>query len=154
MTKTGSIRGSVVLSRLAFVRQAKGEEAVKRVLASLPLEDRKHFAGTVQPNVWYPFEAGEHLDAAIAAGDFALASLLAYRLFWLNAGWQGVIDQREVATWRDALRMVNNEDIRREIRRLLFLVECVRYGRHRPQREEFLEWRARLDSIDTQTVLG
>lgn len=67
MTKTGSIRGSVVLSRLAFVRQAKGEEAVKRVLAALPLEDRKHFAGTVLPNVWYPFEAGEHLDAAIAA---------------------------------------------------------------------------------------
>lgn len=99
-------------------------------------------------------ELQAQLDAAIAAGDFALASLLAYRLFWLNAGWQGVIDQREVATWRDALRMVNNEDIRREIRRLLFLVECVRYGRHRPQREEFLEWRARLDSIDTQTVLG
>lgn len=67
MTKTGSIRGSVVLSRLAFVQSAKGDEAVKRVLRSLGEEDRKLFAGTVLPNVWYPFEAGERLDAAIAA---------------------------------------------------------------------------------------
>ena len=66
MTKTGSIRGSVILSRLAFVRGEKGDAAVKRVLRALTDEDRKLFAGTVLPNVWYPFEAGERLDAAIA----------------------------------------------------------------------------------------
>lgn len=54
------------MSRLAFVRELRGEGGVRRVLRALGEEDRKWFAGTVLPNVWYPFEAGERLDRVIA----------------------------------------------------------------------------------------
>ena len=89
MTKTGSIRGSVILSRLAFVRGEKGDAAVKRVLRALADEDRKLFAGTVLPNVWYPFEAGERLDAAIAeelGGGEAAFKLMGARSAEFNLG--------------------------------------------------------------------
>lgn len=56
-----------MLSRLALVRRTKGDEAVKRVIGALPEADQKLFGGSVQSGGWYPFDAGERLDAAIAA---------------------------------------------------------------------------------------
>ena len=76
MTKTGSIRGSVILSRLAIVRGEKGDAAVKRVLRALTDEDRKLFAGTVLPHVWYPFEAGERLPSTITDGRVVLCQFV------------------------------------------------------------------------------
>ena len=62
----GSVKGSVVLSRLSFVRSHGGPECVERVLARLSPDDRKLLASTMQPGAWYPFEMNAHLDAAIA----------------------------------------------------------------------------------------
>jgi uncharacterized membrane protein len=99
-------------------------------------------------------ELEAQLAAALKAGDYSLAALLRYKLFWLNAGWRAVTDDNEVKTWRDALRLVRSDDMRREIRRLLFLVESVRYGKHRPDAQEFNEWRAKLEGIDHRSVLS
>ena len=114
----------------------------------------------LEPEIAAPRAAGgfpeleAQLAAALKAGDYALAALLRYKLFWLNAGWRAVTDDNEVKTWRDALRLVRSDDMRREIRRLLFLVESVRYGKHRPDAEEFNEWRTKLEGIDHRSVLA
>ena len=58
------IKGSVLKSRLAFVREQGGEEALARVLASLPPDDQKALS-SVMPVAWLPFEIGRRLDDAI-----------------------------------------------------------------------------------------
>ena len=98
-------------------------------------------------------ELEAQLAAALKAGDFALAAVLRYKLFWLNAGWRAVTDEQEPKTWRDALKLVRSDDLRREVRRLLALVESVRYGKHKPDAEEFNSWNAKLEGIDHRTLL-
>jgi uncharacterized protein (TIGR02265 family) len=58
------VKGSVLLSRLAFVHEQAGAEAVERVLARLPAGLRAQ-ATSVLPSGWYPFELSRQLDAAI-----------------------------------------------------------------------------------------
>lgn len=58
------IKGSVVKSRLAFVEDNFGKEAVDRVLATLSDADRKAL-GSVLTVKWYPLELGTRLDEAI-----------------------------------------------------------------------------------------
>ena len=58
------IKGSVLKSRLAFVEQHGGAEAVQKVLGTLGDEDRKALK-LVLPVQWYPFELGKRLDDAI-----------------------------------------------------------------------------------------
>ncbi|HSO22056.1 MAG TPA: hypothetical protein VLT81_04060, partial [Chondromyces sp.] len=58
------IKGSVLKSRLAFVSEQGGEEALARVLASLPPDDQKAL-NSVMPVAWLPFEIGRRLDDAI-----------------------------------------------------------------------------------------
>ena len=91
--------------------------------------------------------------AALARDDFAAATLLGYRVFWLRAGWQGCVEVSDTRTWRDALRMVRQTDTRREVRELLPLVERVRYADHVPARHEFNDWSIKLDRINPQGVL-
>jgi hypothetical protein len=62
----GSIKGVVLRSRLAYVRENMGETAVSSVVARLPVPDRGELA-RVLPGSWYPFELQERLDDAIAA---------------------------------------------------------------------------------------
>ncbi len=62
----GSIKGVVLRSRLAYVRDNMGEGAVSHVLARLPAADQGELA-RVLPASWYPFETQERLDDAIAA---------------------------------------------------------------------------------------
>ncbi|MCA8911691.1 MAG: hypothetical protein KDB82_08290 [Planctomycetes bacterium] len=90
---------------------------------------------------------------ALARNDFAAATLLAYRIFWLRAGWEGCVQNEDVRTWRDALRMVRASETRREVRRLLPLVERVRYAEYKPDRGEFENWTRNLEGIPTQGVL-
>jgi hypothetical protein len=47
-------------------QQVKGGDAVQRVLAALPDDDRKSL-GMLLTAQWYPFELGKRLDAAIVA---------------------------------------------------------------------------------------
>ena len=62
----GSIKGVVLRSRLAYVRENMGEGAVARVLARLPEHECSELQ-RVLPASWYPFEIQEALDEAIAA---------------------------------------------------------------------------------------
>ncbi len=67
MSNPGSIKGGVLTSRLAFLSSRGGEEAVQRVLATLPIEDQLLLSGDIASSGWYPFATGSRLDAAIAA---------------------------------------------------------------------------------------
>lgn len=58
------IKGSVLKSRLAFVEQHGGRDAVERVLQALPPDDRNTLRNLVAIQ-WCPFELGERLDEAI-----------------------------------------------------------------------------------------
>ncbi len=65
MSNSGSIKGGVLKSRLAFLEGRAGRDAVARVLATLPDEDRAMLSGEIAQAGWYPFETGSRLDAAI-----------------------------------------------------------------------------------------
>lgn len=58
------IKGAVLKSRIAFVKQHSGKEAVQRVLQSLPPADQRALRLVFTSN-WYPFELGKALDDAI-----------------------------------------------------------------------------------------
>lgn len=58
------VKGSVLLSRLAFVEQHGGVDAVERVLATLTPAERTQLRNLVAIQ-WCPFELGRRLDDAI-----------------------------------------------------------------------------------------
>jgi uncharacterized protein (TIGR02265 family) len=58
------IKGAVLKSRLAFVEERFGKEAVQRVLADLPAADQRTLRMLFTSN-WYPFALGKALDDAI-----------------------------------------------------------------------------------------
>jgi len=58
------IKGAVLKSRIAFIEQHSGKEAVHRVLASLPPGDQRTLRMLFTSN-WYPFALGKALDEAI-----------------------------------------------------------------------------------------
>src|SRR5262245_44709815 len=62
----GSVKGSVLQSRLAFVREQKGDPAATRVLQRLPADDKKVLEGILMPAGWYPFDLNDRLDHSIA----------------------------------------------------------------------------------------
>jgi uncharacterized protein (TIGR02265 family) len=59
------VKGGALASRLAFVREERGEEGVERVMARLPEADRKA-CSPILAGGWYPFELNQRLDEAIA----------------------------------------------------------------------------------------
>src|SRR5262245_13878318 len=60
------VKGGALLSRLAFVRQERGEDSVQRVLARLPESDRA-LCSPILTSGWYSFDLNQRLDEAIAA---------------------------------------------------------------------------------------
>jgi uncharacterized protein (TIGR02265 family) len=58
------IKGGVLKSRLGFVEEIGGSDAIKRVLAALAEEDRKSL-GAILTVKWYPIDLGTRLDHAI-----------------------------------------------------------------------------------------
>jgi hypothetical protein len=90
---------------------------------------------------------------ALAREDYAAATLLAYRIFWLRAGWEGCVRSTDVRTWRDALRMVRAAERRQDVRALLPMVERVRYADYRPHKGEFNTWSLELEKIEPAEVL-
>ncbi|NUQ33809.1 MAG: hypothetical protein HUU29_02555 [Planctomycetaceae bacterium] len=87
-------------------------------------------------------------EEALARGDYARAALLRFKIFWLREGWDGCLDDDDVKTWRDALIFVDGDARRGAVRRLLGLVERVRYAEYAPAQAEFAGWRKRLESIE------
>lgn len=142
----------VFIVRAFLDRKPRKKKATQSAVESIPSPEEAEEAPADAPKGFPALEA--ELNAALKAGNYALAALLRYKLFWLTAGWQGAVNETEVKTWRDALRMVQVEETRRQIRRLLFLVESVRYGHHVPRAEEYQQWNSQLETIDAQAVLG
>jgi len=58
------IKGSILLSRLALVREIDAATGVARVLARLPEADRAVLQNPLASS-WYPFDLGRRLDDAI-----------------------------------------------------------------------------------------
>jgi uncharacterized protein (TIGR02265 family) len=58
------VKGAVLKSRLAFVEEHAGKDALARVVASLPPDDQRSLRIVFTSN-WYPFELGKRLDDAI-----------------------------------------------------------------------------------------
>jgi len=58
------VKGAVLRSRLAFVEERFGKDALSRVLASLQADDQKKLRAVVSAG-WYPFDIGTRLDDAI-----------------------------------------------------------------------------------------
>jgi len=58
------IKGAVLKSRIAFVEEQFGKDALRKVLASLSPDDQRPFRLLFTSN-WYPFELGKLLDEAI-----------------------------------------------------------------------------------------
>ena len=69
------IKGSVLKSRIAFVKERFGDAALGEVLVSLPAEDQSKLKSVLTIG-WYPFDLGRRLDEAIVTlcgrGDPAL----------------------------------------------------------------------------------
>lgn len=61
----GNVKGGAIKSRLEFVRERGGEEAVQRVLARLSPADQD-VCGRVMTGMWYPFDLNARLDEAVA----------------------------------------------------------------------------------------
>src|SRR4051812_15014691 len=66
LSKPGCIKGSVLESRLGFVRDRKGDRGVRSTLARLPEDDQRALSGAIMPFAWYPFALYTRLDASIA----------------------------------------------------------------------------------------
>lgn len=60
------IKGAVLKSRMAFVKERFGDAGVLDVLARLPAEDQAMLKSILTVR-WYPFEVGKRLDDAIVA---------------------------------------------------------------------------------------
>ena len=60
------VKGTVIKSRLAFVTEHGGMDALERVLARFSAEDRKTLERVITVG-WYPFALGKQLDDAIVA---------------------------------------------------------------------------------------
>jgi uncharacterized protein (TIGR02265 family) len=66
MAARGNVKGSVLQSRIGFVRRHRGDECVARVLERLPEAELAVLTGLILPFAWYPFQTNEQLDWAIA----------------------------------------------------------------------------------------
>lgn len=62
----GSVKGSVLLSRMAFVTSAQGTAALTRIVRRLSEEDARVLTGMLMPFAWYPFATNARLDQSIA----------------------------------------------------------------------------------------
>ena len=58
------VKGAVLRSRLAFVEERFGKDALSRVVASLDADDQKKLRAVVSAG-WYPFDIGTRFDDAI-----------------------------------------------------------------------------------------
>ena len=139
-------------------RKAAKKTAAKKARAK-PAQTAPEAAQAPEPEAPGEFAdalavATREYEEALAQQQWGRATLLAYRIFWLRAGWQGCVEETDVRTWRDALRMVRGAELRKRVRELLRLVEVVRYGAREPGPEEFASWRGELESLNPREALS
>ena len=61
----GRTKGIVIKSRLRFVRETFGDDALERILGTLSAADRDVLNGILLPSGWYPKDVNARLDEAI-----------------------------------------------------------------------------------------
>ena len=59
------IKGSILESRLQFVKERFGEQAVDRVISALPASDQETLRNPINKDGWYHFQTAQNLDGAI-----------------------------------------------------------------------------------------
>jgi uncharacterized protein (TIGR02265 family) len=64
-TPRGTVKGSILEARLAFLRKHADPTLLIRVLARVPEGERQLYLAGIVPVAWYPFEMSERLDLAI-----------------------------------------------------------------------------------------
>jgi hypothetical protein len=126
----GSVKGTVLASRLAFVRDRGGDGAIERVLARLPAEDQELLSGIVLAVGWYPFETSGRLDASIAL-EFGRGDAI-YR----ELGAQSAVDafrttQKNLSRSRDAHGLLKQTA---QIHRLFKSTGSMSYEQNTPTR--------------------
>jgi hypothetical protein len=146
------------LMGIRFGKRARKSKASKKKAAAKPADAGGQPDAPAQPELPPEFEdalavARKELADALAQGDYARATVLRYRVFWLEAGWRGCVEQTDVRTWRDALRMARKE-ARGALRPSLSLVERVRYGDYKPAAHEFEEWQSTLQQVEPRGVIA
>jgi hypothetical protein len=60
------IKGGILQSRLEFIKERFGTEAVEQVLSDLSASDQAILRNPINSAGWYHFETGQRLDEAIA----------------------------------------------------------------------------------------
>jgi uncharacterized protein (TIGR02265 family) len=60
------VRGHLLSSRLRYVRNKRGAEALERVLSRLAPQDQQVLRGWIEAQSWYPMDVKHHLEEAIA----------------------------------------------------------------------------------------
>lgn len=60
------IKGGILQSRLEFIKERFGAEAVEEVLSDLSASDQATLRNPINSAGWYHFETGQRLDEAIA----------------------------------------------------------------------------------------
>jgi hypothetical protein len=125
-----SVRGSALLTRVAFVKERYGDEGWKRLFALLKPETRQVLSGRVESRSWHPFDAFVDLnvraDALFGKGDSRLCYEMGvygadrnmntiYKVF-LQLGSVSFIMGKAAALWSehyDSGRLVSTSDQRK-----------------------------------------
>ncbi|HEY2512909.1 MAG TPA: hypothetical protein VGI39_18710 [Polyangiaceae bacterium] len=70
------VRGSALLTRVAYVKDKWGEDGWKRVHAALSAATKQILAGHITPREWHPFDAfvdlNVRIDSLFGKGDYRL----------------------------------------------------------------------------------
>lgn len=61
------VKGNIIKSRIAFVKERFGQEAWEKVRSALPESDREQLGSLAMSVAWYDFELGKRLDEAIVS---------------------------------------------------------------------------------------
>jgi hypothetical protein len=59
------IKGNILQSRIAFIRDNYGEVGLEKVFEVLPPDEQQILKGVISSLGWFPFEMGDRLDRAI-----------------------------------------------------------------------------------------
>src|SRR4051812_24453617 len=126
------VRGSAILTRVAFVKERYGDDGWKRLQPLLAAPTRQTLAGTIENRSWHPFEAfvdlNVRIDGLFGRGDYRLCYEIGaygadrnmntlYRVFF-KLGSVTFIMGKAAALWSehyDSGRLISGSEDRRHL---------------------------------------
>ncbi len=126
------VRGSALLTRVAYVKEKFGDEGWKRLQTLLSPQSRQVLAGTVENRTWHPFETfidlNVRIDSLFGRGDYRLCMEMGaygadrnlntvYRIFF-QLGSVPFIMSKAAALWTehyDSGKLVSKSDQRKSL---------------------------------------